>query len=184
MCAAVALVVVHVVLVLPFARAVGHGTAARISTTSAAAAEQRARQQQNVHAARAFFQALAIVVAVVHITFTFRALVFLVKGDGGSHGQREGTEALGIQLYGVVDMGVGLVMASARNVCQASISIDAVMASVAGGAFMLGSAEGADDWTQARRACVLSAMVGPAAGLALFYARPGGPLSPDFKEHE
>jgi hypothetical protein len=63
-----------------------------------------------------------------------------------------------------------LIVAAQRNVCQLSISIDAALSAIVGVAFMLLSARGAER-AIARRCCLLSLLIGPAAALGLFAAR-------------
>lgn len=62
-----------------------------------------------------------------------------------------------------------VVAAFTRNVCQESISTDALLSSIAGLLFMLQSTS-ALSWPHTLGCCVASAVFGPATGLALFCA--------------
>jgi hypothetical protein len=116
-CAAGALIVVHIVLILPFARAAGPGATPACSPSDRTA-KRTTRQLQDV---RAFFQVLAATFAVAHLAFAVSAVVS-VRADAfgdDSGGHRRAAEA-GVSGFGftdfglssVADMCVGLVMAS------------------------------------------------------------------------
>ena len=104
------------------------------------------------------YRHLAVVAAALHLSATAAATGEVASADGYTG------------FGGFVSAFTShLVNATMRNVCQASISIDAVLSSVAGSAFMVGSAERADR-LHALGCCAASVLVGPAAGLAVLCA--------------
>ena len=141
-----ALVIVHVVLALPYARAALTRPKSKVDNGATAAA---------LALSPGALRVLAGLTAALHLYATASALTQLRSGT-----THESFMSLARDLVG----------AAASNVCQASIAIDAALSSVAGIAFMLLSAE-PDEIVHASACCLLSPFIGPAAGLALFCAR-------------
>jgi len=101
------------------------------------------------------YRRLALLVGVLHVAATAMAMRdVLIRGST-------------VDLQALPKL---LLAATTRNVCQASISIDAVLASLAGIAFMVGSAD-RQHRTHALACSLAGAVVGPAAGLAWYCAR-------------
>ena len=96
---------------------------------------------------------LAFLTAAMHVSAT-AAFIEAAEADGGTGSSYIAT----------------LVRATVRNSCQASISIDANLASITGFVFMIRAAD-AQDRLHACCCCAASPFVGPAASLALFAAR-------------
>ena len=107
---------------------------------------------------------LAIACALYYISTTYLATVEL-RNVGELHG-------LGKSLnhsLGLIELWSDLVGAAARNLCQASISTDAVLSSITGLAFVCLSDSVRYDWRSALLCCLLTPVVGPAAALAMHY---------------
>lgn len=149
-----ALITMHTVLIVPFvalARAAGpdSGAAPPGSPRPAPGLEKAARSR---------YLALALFTAALYVGSSAAALVELRALIGAP-----------LSLAALRDVLGALGAAAGRNACQASISIDAVGASVAGSIFML--------CTRPRDAAtplLLSPLIGPAAALALFCAQRHG----------
>ena len=150
-----ALAVVHVVLALPYA----HDAVRSAFATSPASPSSRdsAPSQDGLPAA---MRALAASTAVLHACATAAAVPVL----------RAASPHPPWTLAALGEFARALVAAAGHNVCQASISIDAALSAICGLLFLLAISH-RQDRTHAIVCCVLSPAIGPAAALALGYAR-------------
>ena len=144
----VSLVALHTVLVLPVARA---AVLERVGVSSSGSL----RPEQSFLDARGYTY-LAALCACMHVAFSARAIAQL---------WREGIDDK--RWRGI---GSALVAAAARNVCQESITVDAVLSSLASAAFIVVGA-GREHRATAVTCVLLGLVAGPAAGLALDCAR-------------
>ena len=145
-----ALAVEHIVLLLPFIAAACAGAPGADESEPSAHGKTAAPPSGRArHAAskrvRAGYQLLALAVVTLHLRASLDAIGELARRGGGP------SEWLG-----------WLLEASYRNECQASIAIDAALASVAGGCYMVATG----GWRSALLCCA-APLISPAACLAL-----------------
>jgi hypothetical protein len=150
-----ALLVVHLVLVAPLvAWAADSGSGAGVG---------RHARSSSVRGVTVFgpseFGVLTWLTAVLHLHALATALL------------SNRTVARGGAIAFMRSFGEALLLATTRNDCQASISIDSVLAGLIGIAYMLTTSPTGVRRTDAIRCSMLSAFIGPASALALFTAR-------------
>jgi hypothetical protein len=155
-----ALALVHGVLALPYlGAALGAALTARAADGAADGAAALVSTSRALSPTA--LRVLACVTAALHAWAAAGAVAELRAGS---------PHELGASPAALAELARALVAAAARNVCQASIAIDAVLSTTAGLAFMAASAE-RDESAHVLACCALSPLAGPAASLALFCAR-------------